>query len=111
LVRFLGKKYLANVALDNHRATLAKYFFPRNLTKDQAFKLYAPIEEFRANIPRTEALLEEIEARNKERNHQINLIRNVGANMNPMDDIIENVQNIAIQQDVVEDNTLQDTNN
>jgi hypothetical protein len=107
----LNIDYFSPSIWDNHRETLGKYFFPRNLSKNQAFKLYAPIEEIRANIPRIQALLEEIEARNTERNHQLNIIRNVGANMNPMDDIIENVHHISIQQDAVKENILQDTNN
>jgi hypothetical protein len=79
---------------DEKQQTLGKYFFPRNLTKEQAFMLYAPIEEMNPNIPRTEELLQEVKARNAARQHQTNLLRNVGANLNPMDDIIEQVQQI-----------------
>jgi hypothetical protein len=77
---------------DEHRETLQKYFFPKKLTKEQAFKLYAPIEEMNPNIPRTQELLQEVKARNSARQHQANLLRNVGANLNPMDDIIQQVQ-------------------
>jgi hypothetical protein len=106
----LNIDYFSPSMWDNHRETLGKYFFPRNLSKDQAFKLYAPIEEIRANIPRTQALVEDIEARNTERIHQLNIIRNVGANMNPMEDIVEHVQHIAIEEDTVEENILHDVN-
>jgi hypothetical protein len=45
-------------------------------------------------IPRTQELLQEVRAGNSARQYQANLLRNVGANLNPMDDIIQHVQQI-----------------
>jgi hypothetical protein len=72
-----------------HCETLAKYFFPLNLTKDQTFELCAPLEEMKGSIERTPELIQDLKARNVAREHQGNLLRNVGSNINPMDDIIE----------------------
>jgi hypothetical protein len=46
---------------DNHREKLAKYFFPKNLSLEQAFRLYAPIQEHWASIARTPELVKYIE--------------------------------------------------
>jgi hypothetical protein len=48
------------------------------------------------NIPRTEELVQEVTASNSAREYQARLLRNVGANLNPMDDIMEQVGQIDI---------------
>jgi hypothetical protein len=94
-----------------HRETLGKYFFPHNLTENQAEILYAPVEELKPHIVRTPQLIQAIEERRNTRDYEVRLLQNIGSNMNPMDDIIEQVQLIQFTPDLETANVSAGENN